>query len=71
MFHLEVLLRHLGEYCGCHYACAEQDVRFLTQHVHLLQMAVFESVGSMCTRAGIKKPNPPKKTPPPQKKKNT
>ena len=33
MFHLEVLLRHLSEYC--HYACAEQDVRFLTQHVHL------------------------------------
>ena len=25
----------LSEYCGCHYACAEQDVRFLTQHVHL------------------------------------
>ena len=33
MFHLEVLLRHLSEYC--HYACAEQDVRFLTQHVHV------------------------------------
>ena len=26
MFHLEVLLRHLSECCGCHYACAEQDV---------------------------------------------
>ena len=35
MFHLDVLLRYLSEYCGCHYACAEQDVRFLTQHVHL------------------------------------
>ena len=33
MFHLEVLLRHLSEYC--HYAYAVQDVRFLTQHVHL------------------------------------
>ena len=35
MFHLEVLLRHLSKCCGCHYGCAEQDVRFLTQHVHL------------------------------------
>ena len=35
MFHLEVLLRHLSEYCGCHYGCAEQDVQFLTQHMHL------------------------------------
>ena len=26
MFHLEVMLRHLSEYCGCHYACAEQDL---------------------------------------------